>query len=552
MKKLTILFLSLFGLGIFSVYGQEEPDYGQVTGNFQSDVQYYIEDAKIGAVAVNEDVLANSWANFAYSMGNFTAGFRYEGYMNSLLGYPNSGGKNDGIGIPVRWAMFTNDNFEITVGNFYDQFGNGLILRSYEDKMLGIDNALDGFRVKYNPMPGLYLKGIIGKQRYYWEYGPGIIRGFDAELQFNDLISSFTESDLRVSLGGSFVSKYQKEDNPVYKLPDNVGSGAGRIDLKYKGFALLSEYAYKINDPSLDNNYIYKPGQAFMINATYSQKGLGIVLSTKWVDNMSSRSDRNANLTDLNMNVMPELTKNHIYTLPAFYPYASQPNGEWGAKAEIMYKIKKGSLIGGKYGTSLTLNYSRVNSIERTQINDSTPLSAPGTLGYNTNFFSIGDELYFQDINFEMSRKWSKKIYTNLSYVNLFYNYNVLRGVAGHDNVQAHIAIADMTYKFTDDVALKTEFQGMFTKQDEGNWAMGLLEFTVPNWFFTVLDNWNYGNLDPESRPHYFSFGLGHVHGGSRIQLTYGKQRAGVMCVGGVCRNVPASNGIALSISSTF
>lgn len=551
MKKFTILFLSLFGLGIFSVYAQEV-DYGQVTGNFQSDVQYYIEDAKIGAVAVNEDVLANSWANFAYSMGNFTAGFRYEGYMNSLLGYPNSGGKNDGIGIPVRWAMFTKDNFEITVGNFYDQFGNGLILRSYEDKMLGIDNALDGFRIKYNPKPGVYLKGIIGKQRYYWEYGPGIIRGFDAELQINDLISSLMESDFRMSLGGSFVSKYQKEENPIYKLPNNVGSGAGRVDLKYKGFAVLSEYAYKINDPSLDNNYIYKPGQAFLVNATYSQKGLGIVLGTKWVDNMSSRSDRNATLTDLNMNVMPEVSRNHIYTLPAFYPYASQPNGEWGAKAEIMYKIKKGSLLGGKYGTSINLNYSRVHSIERTQINDTTPLSAPGTLGYNTNFFSIGDELYYQDINIEISKKWNKKIYTNLSYVNLFYNYNILRGVAGHDNVLAHIAIADMTYKFTDEVALKTEFQGMFTEQDDGNWALGLLEFTVPNWFFTVFDNWNYGNPDPENRPHYFSFGFGYVHGGSRIQLTYGKQRAGVMCVGGVCRNVPASNGIALSISSTF
>jgi len=136
--------------------------------------------------------------------------------------------------------------------------------------------------------------------------------------------------------------------------------------------------------------------------------------------------------------------------------------------------------------------------------------------------------------------------------VNLFYNYNLLRGVSGHENVLAHIAIADMTYKFTGDVALKTEFQGMFTKQDEGNWGLGLLELTIPNWFFTVFDNWNYGNPDPENRPHYINFGLGYVHGGSRIQLTYGKQRAGVMCVGGVCRNVPASNGLALSISSTF
>lgn len=551
MKKFTLLFLSLFGLGIFSVYSQEN-NFGQVTGNFQSDVQWYRDDPAINAFAPDENIMANSWANFAYTMGNFSAGFRYEGYLNTLLGFPNAAGKNDGVGIPNRWAMFSNDNLEITVGSFYEQFGNGLVLRSYEEKMLGLDNALDGFKIKYNAIPGVYIKGLIGKQRYYWETGPGIIRGIDGEIQINEMITPFAESNLRISLGGSFVSKYQKEENPVYKLPNNVGASAGRIDIKYNGFALISEYAYKINDPSADNKYIYRPGQALLINATYSQKGLGIILSTKWVDNMSFRSDRNAGLTDLNINLLPEVTKNHIYTLPAFYPYASQPNGEWGAKAEVMYKFKKDSFLGGKNGTNVTLNYSRVNSIERTQINDTSPLSAPGTLGYNTNFFSIGDELYFQDFNIEISKKWNKKIYTNLSYVNLFYNYNVLRGVSGHDNVNAHIAIADMTYKFTDGIAIKTEFQGMFTKQDETNWALGLIEFTIPNWFFTVFDNWNYGNIVPEDRHHYYSLGFGHVHGGSRIQITYGRTRAGVMCIGGVCRNVPASNGIALSISSTF
>ncbi|HPU24227.1 MAG TPA: DUF6029 family protein [Candidatus Kapabacteria bacterium] len=36
------------------------------------------------------------------------------------------------------------------------------------------------------------------------------------------------------------------------------------------------------------------------------------------------------------------------------------------------------------------------------------------------------------------------------------------------------------------------------------------------------------------------------------MQLTYGKQNQGIICVGGVCRTVPASNGLYLSISSSF
>ncbi|MCK9498027.1 MAG: hypothetical protein GX793_03970 [Bacteroidales bacterium] len=552
MKKTILLILSIF-IWVYS-YSQNDTqtNYGQVSGNFQSEAQYYITDSLIGAIAPIEKTLANSWANISYNLGNFSAGIRYEGYLNSILGYPNSGGKNDGVGFPHRWASFAVDKFEITLGNFYEQFGNGLVLRSYEEKMLGVDNSLDGFRIKYNLTNGVYLKGLLGKQRYYWEHGPGIVRGFDGEIQFNELIEKFAESSLRISLGGSFVSKFQKEESPIYNLPKNIAASAGRIDIRYNGFALNSEYAYKINDPSADNDYIYKNGQAFMVNASYSQKGLGVVLSTKWVDNMSFRSDRNASLTDLNINLLPELTRNHVYMLPAFYPYASQVKGEWGSKAEITYKIPKGSLLGGKYGTTIMLNYSRVHNIDKQAVNDSLPLDAPGTLGYKTSFFSIGEELYFQDANIEINKRWNKKLYSNFSYVNLIYNYNILRGTTGYENVNAHIAIADITYKFKPQLALKSEIQHMYTKQDEGSWAMALFEFTIPNWFFTVLDNWNYGNLNENHRPHYFNFGFGHISGGTRIQLTYGKTRAGVMCVGGVCRNVPASNGVSLSISSTF
>ncbi|MDD3687884.1 MAG: DUF6029 family protein, partial [Bacteroidales bacterium] len=292
MKKITILFLGLISLGVFSVYAQEEtPDYGQVTGNFQIDAQLYRDDIKIDAFAPTDYMRANSWANFAYSLGKFTAGIRFEGYPNTLIGFPNAGGINDGLGIPIRWLNFNNDNFDITVGNFYEQFGNGLIFRSYEEKTLGLDNAMDGLKIKYNLRPGVYIKGIIGKQRYYWQYGPGLIKGLDGELQLNDMFPAFSESDFRVILVGSFVTKYQKDENPTYKLPENVGASAGRLDLRFKGFALASEYAYKINDPSLDNNYIYRPGQAFMANASYSQKGFGIILGTKWVDNMSLRSN---------------------------------------------------------------------------------------------------------------------------------------------------------------------------------------------------------------------------------------------------------------------
>ncbi|MDR2835574.1 MAG: DUF6029 family protein [Bacteroidales bacterium] len=558
MKKIILLILPII-FTTSSIFAQEdeestkkERNWGHVSGNFQADGQYYIKDSKIGAASADEKFLLGGYSNIVYTLGNFSAGVRFEGYMNTLLGYPNAGGINDGVGFPNRWANFRNEMFDITVGNFYEQFGNGLVLRSYDEKMLGIDNAFDGIRIKASPVRGFTIKGLIGKQRNYWEHGDGIVRAVDAELSINELISKLNESDFNAILGGSFVSKFQKEDNPIYNLPNNVAAAAGRIDLSYKRFNLVSEYAYKINDPSFDNNYIYKTGQAFLVNATYTQKGLGIILGTKWVDNMSFRSDRNATLTQLSINLLPEISKNHTYTLPAFYPYSSQTKGEWGAKGEIMYKFAKNTPLGGKYGTSISINYSRAQDIKRNQINDSTPIYQAGTLGYETSFFSIGKELLYQDINIEISKKISSNFNFIVSYVNLTYNYNVLRGKNDHENVNANIGVIDATYKFENGMALKGELQALFTKQDEGNWGFALLEYTIPNWFFTAFDSWNYGNPDKENRQHYYGAGFGFIKGGNRIQLSYGKQKAGVMCIGGVCRSVPATNGVAISISSTF
>ena len=79
---------------------------------------------------------------------------------------------------------------------------------------------------------------------------------------------------------------------------------------------------------------------------------------------------------------------------------------------------------------------------------------------------------------------------------------------------------------------------------------MGLEYSISPHWFFDVYDLYNYGNID--EKVHYLNFATVYVKGSNRFQLSYGKQREGIMCVGGVCRQVPAANGIAISITSSF
>ncbi len=75
------------------------------------------------------------------------------------------------------------------------------------------------------------------------------MRGIDGEIQINDAVEQFANSKLRIGVGGSFVSKFQKDDKPSLILPENVGAYAGRINLRYGKLAFDAEYAYKINDP---------------------------------------------------------------------------------------------------------------------------------------------------------------------------------------------------------------------------------------------------------------------------------------------------------------
>ena len=518
---------------------------GEVHGNFQVNAQYYVPDSAIGAAAAPEKMLLNGYANIIYTKGKFTAGIRYESYLNGLQGYP-AGYK--GTGIPYRFATYKSDNLEVTVGSFYEQFGSGLTLRTYEERNLGLDNALDGIRLKIEPIKGLYLKGLVGKQREYFTTGPGLVRGFDGELQLNEAFKQLADKKTIVTIGGSFVSKFQTDDDPTLVLPENVGNSAGRFSVARNNFQMNGEYAYKINDPSADNGLNYKYGDAALLQAGYAVKGFALSLSGSRIDNMSYRSDRNASLTNLLINYIPALPKQQTYSLLAFYPYASQSRGEMEFSSEVKYVFKKGTSLGGKYGTELTVNYSGANSLDTTQIKGDDPKR----LGYTSNYLGVGKEVYFRDMYVEITKKINKLWKGTLIYSNQVYNKSIIQH-PGDPTIYSNIVVLDITYKLKQTSALRLELQNLQTKQDQQSWAYALLEYTISEkWFVAAGDQYNYGNDIVSQRYHYYMGNIGFAKNANRIVLSYGKQRAGIFCVGGVCRTVPASNGVSLTVTSSF
>ena len=544
-------------------YSQNQNNGGSITGNIESQFQYLNNDTLIGANQPAERGLLNTYMNVFYTNGNFKAGMRVESYLPRIQGYPN---RFDGTGIGMRYIGYSNDFVDVTLGSFYEQFGAGMIFRAYEDRGLGYDNMMDGARLILRPYDGVTVKGVYGYQRLSFQegrivYSGGIVRGFDAEVHLNSTFEKLKDKKLDITVGGSFMSKYQEDDREDLILPENVGSYGGRFGLRYGKFTLDGEYVIKEQDPSVDNNFIYNYGHAALFNFGYSRKGLGIILSGKSVDNMSYRSDRNKELQDAFINFLPAMNKTHTYNLVAsLYPYATQPVGETAYQAEVLYTIKKGSKLGGKYGTSINANFSTAyRPNQRTE--GYNPVADSTGVAYRTGLFDMSDSLYWRDFNVNIERKFNKKFKLKLSYFNISLNNDVAKVTGGAKGIiHTNIGVIEGRYKINRKHSIRCELQGLFIKDDkdgnindQGNWATVLVEYNVsPHWFFSVMDQYNYGNPTEALRVHYFYGTFGYIRGATRISAGYGRQRAGLFCVGGVCRPVPASSGLTLSFTQSF
>ena len=557
MMKHTLLFL--FTLLPLSIGAQVT-----LSGSVQSDMLVPQADEKIGAEKT-EDFQTNTYVDLMLQHQNFEAGARME-----YLEHPLPGFENDfkGWGLPhyyikgrLKWA-------ELTVGTFYEQFGSGFILRTYEERALGIDNSLRGGRLVLKPVEGLTVKALGGHQRRYWKWNKGFVSGADAEINVDEWVKGMQQHNTRLTLGFSWVNKYEDEDYierlandghniTVYQVrqPKYVNAWDARANLSMGNVNILAEYARKGDDPSQANGYIYGKGDVAMLSASYSKKGLSLLLQAKRSENMSFKSRRSMLGISSAINHLPAFTQDQTYALAALYPYATQlADGEWAYQAEFGYQFKRKTALGGKYGMNLKVNFSYVRSIDR-QFQDglnitslaSSNMQLAGTKGYTSKFFKWGDQTYYQDLDIQLSRKFSKSFQLSLMYMNQRYNKTVIEGHGGM--IHSNIFIADGKYQFSPKTTLRMEAQYLNTKDDQGDWLYGLAELSlVPHWMLTVSDMWNCG----ETKTHYYQGLVTFNVGAHRIQAGYGRTRAGYNCSGGVCRWIPAQKGFTLSYNYNF
>lgn len=543
MKRWMMIGL-LIGMGSTSLFAQEESDKLRLSGSIQSDMLLAQKDSTTGAEATDGRFLTNTYVDLKLSSRYVEAGARLEYLKHPLPGYEND---FKGWGVPYAYLKGRYKNAELTLGSFYEQFGSGFILRSYEERSLGIDNSLQGARLNYRPWAGVAVKVLTGRQRRYWSHNKSWMTGADVEWNIDELFKTLQQHNTYITLGASYLNKHERDEvimvDPTHRLrlPLNVNAFDIRLRLQHRSFNILAEMAMKSQDPSHDNGYIYRNGYVAMLSGSYSKRGMSLLLQAKRSTNMGFRSRRGMEGISSFVNHLPPFTMEHTYTLAALYPYATRPDGEWAYQAAAAYTFSKGSLLGGKYGTTAKVNFSHVHSVRKNGAGEI------GTDGYGSPFWAWGDATYYQDIDIQVEKRLAKDTKLNLMYMYQRYNQTLLEGHGGMLN--SHIFVADVKQKLSPNTTLRVEGQYLASKDGDKDWLFGLAELSLaPHWMFTLSDLYNVGN----TRLHYYQGYVTYSGGAHRLQLGYGRTRAGFNCSGGVCRYIPATKGLTLSYNYNF
>ena len=542
----VVLFL-VFLLFIYKGFSQSNNFF---YGSFESNGVYY-EDSE--STDYDKKFASNSYLNIKYNLNNkWVFDLQTESYIPKQL--QNYSDLLEDTFISTFSIDFNTTNFNFTLGTLYEQFGSGILLRTWEDRQLGINNSLWGIRSSYNK-DNLSFVLLGGYQKKANTISEGKVFGFDSEFVVYDDKNSFRN----LILGLSYLGRLEAPHYVSYPFEDLTNSFSGRIDYNSNNFYMNYEYAYKTKDGVVKFNSVsetfVKNGNAHLINIGLIKDGLGLDFTFRRLENMGFYSERvefGSPYFETTLNYLPALTKQHDYLLTNINVYQSQPNisfqdpslmkaGEIGFQLDAYYNIKKETFIGGKYGTKISLNISKWNNLKGNYDYDNED--------YDLDLLGFGEK-YFSEQSLEIRKKWTNSFSNIILFVNRYYNKRFVEEKVGEIN--SKIIVFDNTLKLSGEKSTRFEIQHLFTEDDKKNWFGYGIEYNF-NYNFSAYFNSiiNYEN-EIENNPTYSNIGVSYSKNASKFMVSYGKQRGGLMCYGGVCRYVPEFKGLSFSIITSF
>lgn len=567
MKKLFHIFLVLFSFPVLVT--ARGKDWGRVSASLESTHHVYVEDAANGFMPLTgldpkfgylggKRYASNNYLKVDYYKGRISLGLQLEGYFPTTIGYPIAENRLTLSNLYVSW---TDESYSVTAGTFYEQLGSGLLFRTWEDRPLGLNNALLGARASYRfrdifsvkvfggvPRMGKQSVGVYNTQLSETPFfGLGLTKTAVAAADAGVSLSEwFGWKNLLLSLEGSVLYKHEQMSDYLLEQgfrTGNVGWSA-RVSLDADGFYFKGEY---VDAGVQEQMSMYaKKANAQLVELGYNAGGLGVSLSARRLYSMNQKiytcSPDGFIVYDYynpSVNVLsycPALCTQYTYMLANLNPYVPSTDGEIGGQIDAFYNFRRGTKIGGRRGMKVHANFSTY---------------------YNADGGYAHGKLRMWDFSFDVEKQWTKKFKTTLLYSAQHQDRYQMGAVLVDGTIfqqdlnigSSHTFVADMLYKWTPVFSTRLELQYLTSRDYQKDWMAALLEVSfAPHWSVYASDMYNHGG----SRMHYYNAGLSYAMRWLRIAAGYGRYRAGFICSGGVCREIPAYTGANLTLTASF
>lgn len=442
---------------------------GRLSGGLESDLALY----RGGSFA------ANNYLKLDYVHGRFSAGLQMEYYPTPLLGYAQ---EIKGFGVPGKYVSWTAETWSVTLGDYYDQFGSGLLYRSWEDRSLGWNNSVGGARATFRTANDRFTARVLyGFPRKYLKYDSAQILGTDLTFRINDIFA----------LEGAFTDR-------ISAGAHTLGGSLGAM-CETGGFSGKAEYI------------LTGGGNAQLVSLNYAASRISGSVTLRRLVRMED---------PLHLNYLPALCQEQTYMLASLNPYTTFSEGEIGGVADFYWRIGKKWKI---------------------HLNGSMIYALPSAL---KNYDHC--RMAYRDFNADVEWKWNSRLKTVL-FVSIQEN-SPSHGDRKATNAQ-NAFVLDALYRFTDAFSLRAQAQYLYSQELTKDWMAGLLELGIaPHWNIHVSDMYNHG----DTREHYWEAGVSYSRSSFKVALSYGHQRAGYLCSGGVCRWQPEYTGGMLRLNWNF
>jgi len=513
------LFRTTSAAAICVLFIVSAPVYSQDTTEVKSEINNYLPSGlsllnqlKYSKDLQNKTDIFEDWLNIDYRYDVFSTGVRlvsFEPKDPTVAGLKRKYTTID-FGYIKADIGDADKGMDITAGNYYAMFGRGLVLKSYEDRNIRIDNNLLGLKAAGRYM-GFTLTALIGKPLNLNEKRVDVLHAFDLEYGgFAPVKAGFTFASNQPGTGGG----------------SNTNAASIRVLPSIGNFDFYGEYAVKQNKDQQQEYFNGSRsiiGKAYYGSMNFYYNSFTFSGEYKYYDNFLFGTADNS----VNYNTPPSARKDYTFILLNRHPSPLNQNDEQGYQVEANYTVNDGVILSAVYGLTKTLptgSYfqlvSGTNLQEMTQLKESlvqADVTWSGSLK-TTAALAYNEELATNTVNIT-------PVLENRFYFN---EINTISLTIEHQQTRSRSTL-EHYYEdvFTLEYLRSPDFSVSLVSE---------IDTHEPEAGRRVRTFWN-----------FIQFGY-NIFGHTELSLLLGSRQAGAICIGGVCRYEPEFHGIELKM----